>query len=78
VEDLYDWIIILGGTNDLGYGLRAEVIYEGLQCIYDAALDNSTNILALTIPECSAVSKELDARRNKLNSMILEPKEGPQ
>jgi hypothetical protein len=25
----YDWIIILGGTNDLGYGSSAERIYHG-------------------------------------------------
>ena len=27
---LYDWIIIMGGTNDLGWGQRPEDIYEGL------------------------------------------------
>ncbi len=26
----YDWIIIMGGTNDLGWGVAAEEIYEGL------------------------------------------------
>ena len=27
---LYDWIIIMGGTNDLGWGQQPEDIYEGL------------------------------------------------
>lgn len=26
----YDWIIIMGGTNDIGWGKKPEVIYEGL------------------------------------------------
>ena len=26
----YDWIIIMGGTNDLGWGAEANEIYEGL------------------------------------------------
>lgn len=26
----YDWIIVLGGTNDLGWGERPDNIYEGL------------------------------------------------
>lgn len=29
-ERSYDWIIIMGGTNDLGWGLGPELIYEGL------------------------------------------------
>ncbi|KAL8972176.1 MAG: hypothetical protein Q9183_000687 [Haloplaca sp. 2 TL-2023] len=26
----YDWIIVLGGTNDLGWGEKPENVYEGL------------------------------------------------
>ena len=26
----YDWIIIMGGTNDLGWGQKPEAIYAGL------------------------------------------------
>lgn len=26
----YDWIIVMGGTNDLGWGKKPDVIYEGL------------------------------------------------
>lgn len=29
-EPKYDWIIIMGGTNDLGWGQQPETIYEGL------------------------------------------------
>ena len=29
-ETPYDWIIIMGGTNDLGWGQQPDTIYEGL------------------------------------------------
>lgn len=70
----YDWIIILGGTNDLGYGFEAEPVFAGLEKIYQVALEHGANILALTVPECYAVSPKLDARRDKLNTLIKEYK----
>lgn len=30
-ETPYDWIIVMGGTNDLGWGQSPETIYEGLR-----------------------------------------------
>ncbi len=30
-ETPFDWIIIMGGTNDLGYGQSPDKIYEGLR-----------------------------------------------
>jgi hypothetical protein len=30
-EAPYDWIIILGGTNDLGSGFDADVVFAGLK-----------------------------------------------
>ena len=30
----YDWIICLGGTNDLGLGTQPEEIYEGLSVCF--------------------------------------------
>lgn len=29
----YDWIIIMGGTNDLGWGQNPDAIYEGLSML---------------------------------------------
>lgn len=34
----YDWIVMMGGTNDLGWGSEVDAIYEGLstcRSIYD-------------------------------------------
>ncbi|RHZ43193.1 SGNH/GDSL hydrolase family protein [Aspergillus thermomutatus] len=67
----YDWVIILGGTNDLGTRYPASKIYPALQDVWEVALDSGAHVLALTIPECSAVSTTLNTNRNKVNSSIL-------
>ena len=40
---LYDWIVIMGGTNDLGWGHRPEEIFEGLSKSF--TLGNFNDIL---------------------------------
>lgn len=70
----YDWVIVLGGTNDLGRGYPASKIYPALQEVWEVALDNGAFVLALTIPECSVASTTLDQRRNEVNSSILSHK----
>ncbi|KAH1788181.1 hypothetical protein KXX36_006382 [Aspergillus fumigatus] len=70
----YDWVIVLGGTNDLGRGYPASKIYPALQEVWEVALDNGAFVLALTIPECSAASTTLDQRRNEVNLSILSHK----
>ena len=27
---LYDWVVVMSGTNDLGWGAKAEEVFEGL------------------------------------------------
>jgi hypothetical protein len=73
-EKKYDWIIILGGTNDLGHGLKPDDIFAGLEKIYKVALDHGASVLALTVPECAVIDTSLDGRRNKLNTLIKERK----
>ncbi|KAA8645628.1 hypothetical protein EYZ11_003466 [Aspergillus tanneri] len=67
----YDWVIILGGTNDLGYGYQCSKIFSALKDAWEVALNAGAHVLALTVPECSAVNKRLDASREELNSKIL-------
>ncbi|EED13748.1 conserved hypothetical protein [Talaromyces stipitatus ATCC 10500] len=74
----YDWVIVLGGTNDLGYGsFTPDEIYTGLKTTWSQALTSSptTKILALTVPECAYRSQKLDRNRDALNKLILEHKE---
>ena len=37
VDEKADYVIILGGTNDIGWGLDLAMIAHNLTCIYDAA-----------------------------------------
>ena len=33
-ETPYDWIIVMGGTNDLAWGQSPDIIYEGLRKLH--------------------------------------------
>ncbi|PKY05169.1 SGNH hydrolase [Aspergillus campestris IBT 28561] len=70
-ERHYDWVIVLGGTNDLGYGYAPERIYPALQDAWNVALTGGSKVLALTIPECAAKNAALDSKRADLNARIL-------
>ncbi|OHF01337.1 GDSL-like Lipase/Acylhydrolase [Colletotrichum orchidophilum] len=67
----YDWVILLGGTNDLAFNVPTEKIFDSLRRVYDSAIAKGSKVLALTVPERSAKSEELDARRRQLNNAIL-------
>jgi len=48
----YDWIIILGGTNDLGVGNKGEDVLSALIDLHDRAKrDGKTKTIALSIPQ---------------------------
>ncbi|KAK1600628.1 GDSL-like Lipase/Acylhydrolase [Colletotrichum navitas] len=67
----YDWVIVLGGTNDLAYSVPPERIFESLRQVYDSAIAKGAKVLALTVPECANQDDELDSRRRQLNNAIL-------
>ena len=72
----YDWILILGGTNDLGFKPSAEKIFnEGLKLMYDMVLQRTnekTKLAVITIIENGHYSPENihDKQRQTLNEMI--------
>lgn len=72
----YDWVIILGGTNDLGHGISAEEIFkEGLQPMYEACLNRTgrkIKLAAMTVIQnaFNAPTSEADQNRQLLNTMI--------
>ena len=48
----YDWVLVLGGTNDLGTGTRADELLPHLLGLHDRAKKNgTTKTLALAIPQ---------------------------
>jgi lysophospholipase L1-like esterase len=72
----YDWVIILGGTNDLGCAKSAEQIFnEGLKLMYEMVLrhtNGKSKLAVMTVIENGYYSpKEArDKRRQNLNEMI--------
>ncbi|KAI1276161.1 GDSL-like Lipase/Acylhydrolase [Xylaria sp. FL0933] len=66
----YDWTIVLGGTNDLGWGRSAESIIEGLKKAWDIPLAKGSKVLALTIMETKGRFHDITVRRNEVNEAI--------
>jgi len=72
----YDWIIILGGTNDLGRNSFAkQIFYEGLKPIYDMAIlygKGRTKLAVMTVFEIAhfSVMDSPEKERQELNKMI--------
>lgn len=50
-DNPYDWIIVMGGTNDLAWGEHPDVIYNGLSkassCLFHILSPLQTSMLAL-------------------------------
>ncbi|KAL9006314.1 MAG: hypothetical protein Q9188_000913 [Gyalolechia gomerana] len=71
-DEPYDWIIVLGGTNDLGWNERADEIYEALSRV---ALDIGANVLALSVLEAEYASGDIVQRRKELNKLTANHRE---
>ncbi|ORY62485.1 SGNH hydrolase-type esterase domain-containing protein [Pseudomassariella vexata] len=69
-EKPFDWTIVLGGTNDIGWGYPAEEVAQALKKAWDIPLSRGGKVLALTIPECRASSATVNDRRNSVNKAI--------
>lgn len=74
-DKVYDWIIILGGTNDIGDRRPGDKIFkEGLEQMYGLCLNHSpkTKIVIMTVIEISFYqpTDSNDKNRQQLNSMI--------
>lgn len=71
--DVYDFVMILGGTNDLGWGQSAEIIFGyGLKLMYDQVLQTKSRLVVMTVIENRVNSPEHpdDQRRQHLNYFI--------
>ena len=70
----YDWVIILGGTNDLASGRPAEQIFnQGLKLLYDMVLQRTNaQLVMITVIENGFYPPEhpRDRPRQDLNEMI--------
>jgi acyl-CoA thioesterase-1 len=69
VDEKADYVIILGGTNDIGWGLDPAMIAHNLSGMYDAALNKGIRAVACSVPSILGFD-ELIPPRLDLNRMI--------
>ena len=70
-KNAYDWIIVQGGGNDLGFGHPPERIYEELKNVWKVALNTGARVMALTVTETSDRSTPTRTKYQALNKMIM-------
>jgi len=67
----YDWVVILGGTNDVINGYSAWDIYDGLKKLYVLCSKHGARILGVTIPEFDwDLVNHLDYQRRIVNEHL--------
>jgi lysophospholipase L1-like esterase len=64
-----DYVIVLGGTNDVGLGISPAQVFSNLKTIYDVVEDNGISPLACTIPSILGFDENIPLRL-QLNDMI--------
>ncbi|KAI1294529.1 SGNH hydrolase-type esterase domain-containing protein [Xylaria venustula] len=69
-EHPFDWTIVLGGTNDLGWSRRPDRIIESLKSTWDIPLSKGSKVLALTIPETKGIFQDITEGRDEVNDAI--------
>ncbi|CAK7221560.1 hypothetical protein SBRCBS47491_004566 [Sporothrix bragantina] len=79
----FDWVIVLGGTNDLSIHTSPETIFEHLERTWSFAKLRKSKVLALTVPGVALPTESSSTnnrdrpmsthtdRRSTLNSLIL-------
>jgi lysophospholipase L1-like esterase len=69
IDERADYVIILGGSNDIGWGLDPAMIANNLSRMYDAALNNGIGAVACSVPSILGFD-ELIPPRLDLNRLI--------
>lgn len=75
-----DYVVILGGTNDLGWHVAPSEIFSHLRCMYEQALDVGIQPVAVTVPSirmkvdpaAERWLNELVRQRQHMNRLITE------
>ncbi len=75
-REKYDFAIILGGTNDLGWGYDPSNVFEALQNLYLDCLQADVRVIPCTIPPIGFRDLKHQKKQWKLNEMILGPETG--
>ncbi|KRX09406.1 hypothetical protein PPERSA_04712 [Pseudocohnilembus persalinus] len=67
-EQNFDFMILLGGTNDLGYGIPPKDIAKNLLDLLQQAWKQNMVTLQLTVPQCKGAIQ--NKQRDQLNDQI--------
>jgi lysophospholipase L1-like esterase len=74
VDEKADYVIILGGTNDIGWGLDLPIIIHNLTSIYDAARKKRIGAIACSVPSILGFDALIPPRLELNRAIINEAK----
>ncbi|MHA1636432.1 MAG: SGNH/GDSL hydrolase family protein [Candidatus Thorarchaeota archaeon] len=69
-EDDYDVAIILGGSNDIGWGNEPVTIHASLNRLWQLGIENSITVIACTIPPIGSEYPTIQRAQQNLNELI--------
>lgn len=72
----YAIVVILGGSNDLGWGDEPDRVFGYLKNLWQYALDKGSHVIACTIPPVGMSYPPLQEAQLRLNEMITEGSRG--
>jgi len=72
-KEKWDCIAILGGTNDIGYKIKANIITKNLAALHKAARDHGAKNVALTIPRVNhdKLEKQFESKCEVIRQFLL-------
>jgi lysophospholipase L1-like esterase len=74
VDEKADYVIILGGTNDIGWGLGLATIMHNLACAYDAARSEGIGAVACSVPSILGFDEFIPPRLDLNRAISAEAK----
>ncbi|MGY5862819.1 MAG: GDSL-type esterase/lipase family protein [Candidatus Thorarchaeota archaeon] len=75
-RERYDAVIVLGGSNDIGWGYPVHAIFNTLTNLWSLVCDSGARVVACTVPPIGSVFPDIQVKQGELNSLILNaPKE---
>ena len=70
-KDQYDVVIILAGSNDIGWGREVNDIFNDLKSLWRETSDYKSTVVACTIPPIRARFPPIQGSQRELNRLIL-------
>ncbi|MFX1521237.1 MAG: SGNH/GDSL hydrolase family protein [Promethearchaeota archaeon] len=67
----YEIVIILGGSNDIGWGFDPLQILENLRRLWQTATESGAKVVACTVPPIGSVYPPIQKAQEALNQQIL-------